>query len=326
MTGTKRDKSKGTARRARTVLITGGAGFIGSHLCDHYIERGYRVMAVDNLITGSTQNIKHLFKDKNFSFLKVDISKTVHVAGPVSVILNFASPASPVDYLKYPIPTLKVGSFGTYNALELARAKKSIFLMASTSEVYGDPLEDPQKESYWGHVNPIGPRSVYDEAKRFSESLISSYNREYRVNTKIVRIFNTYGDRMRLEDGRVIPNFITQALKGNPLTVYGSGSQTRSYCYVDDLVKGIVKTAASKEHEPINLGNPNPRSVLSLAKLIIQLTDSKSRIVHKALPVDDPKQRCPDINRAKAALRWKPTVPLNEGLVKTIAYFKNQLS
>ncbi|HXV19124.1 MAG TPA: UDP-glucuronic acid decarboxylase family protein [Candidatus Omnitrophota bacterium] len=307
------------------VLITGGSGFLGSHLCDRFIKKGWKVICLDNFITGTNRNVGHLFKNKNFSFIKHDISKHVEVPGALDAVLHFASPASPPDYLKHPIQTLKVGALGTHNALGIAKKKKARFLMASTSEVYGDPLVHPQKETYWGNVNPVGPRGVYDEAKRFAEAITLAYHRQHGVDTKIVRIFNTYGRRMRPEDGRVIPNFITQALLGKPITVYGDGSQTRSYCYVDDLVRGIDKLVFSKLNIPVNLGNPNEMSVLKLAKVIIGLTGSKSKIVHKPLPVDDPKQRCPDISRAKKELGWKPEVALKEGLTETICYFKEEV-
>ncbi len=311
--------------KIRTVLVAGGAGFIGSHLCDYYIRKGNRVIAIDNFLTGSRRNISHLLKDRRFEFKKTDITRPFRIAGAVDMILNFASPASPPDYLKYPIQTLAVGSIGTRTLLDLSREKKAVFLHASTSEVYGDPETSPQKESYWGHVNPVGPRSVYDEAKRFSEALIMAYYRSYRVNTKIVRVFNTYGERMRLQDGRVIPNFMTQALLGEPLTVYGRGEQTRSYCYVEDLVRGIYETSLSDLHWPVNLGNPNEMSVLRLAKLILQMTGSKSKIVYRPLPVDDPKQRCPDITLVKNELDWSPSVALGEGLAKTLEYFRQEL-
>ncbi len=310
---------------SKTLLITGGAGFIGSHLCDRFIGEGHKVICVDNFITGSNKNIRNLLPNKNFSFIKHDISRELRLSGKIDVVLHFASPASPPDYLKNPIQTLKVGSLGTHIALGIAKEKKSIFLLASTSEVYGDPLVNPQSESYWGNVNPVGPRGVYDEAKRFAEAITLAYHREHRVNTKIVRIFNTYGSRMRLEDRRVIPNFITQALLGKPMTVYGDGRQTRSYCYVDDLVAGIRKLIFSGLNKPVNLGNPNEMSVLKLAKLIKRLTASASKIVERPLPEDDPKLRCPDITLAKAALHWAPQVPLEAGLEQTIAYFKKAL-
>ena len=312
-------------KKYKTVLVAGGAGFIGSHLCDYFIKRNYRVIAMDNLLTGNLQNLRHLEKDKNFSFRKQDISRPFSLAGPVDAVLNFASPASPPDYVNFSIETLDVGSSGTRHLLEIARAKNSIFLHASTSEVYGDPEVTPQDETYWGHVNPVGPRSMYDEAKRFSEALVMAHHRKYRVNTKIVRIFNTYGQRMRPEDGRVIPNFISQALRGKPLTVYGKGQQTRSYCYVDDLVRGIFGLCLSDFHLPVNLGNPNEMSVMKLAKLILQMTGSKSKISHCPLPADDPKQRCPDITLAKKILDWQPTVSLKEGLRHTLDYFRQKV-
>ncbi len=312
--------------KVKKVLITGGAGFIGSHLCDHFMRKGFKVIALDNLITGSVENIKHLFSDRNFSFIKHDISKPIFLSEKIDLVLHFASPASPPDYLKHPIQTLKVGALGTHNALGIAKKNRSIFLLASTSEVYGDPLVSPQTESYWGHVNPVGPRGVYDEAKRFAEALTLAYHREHAVRAKIVRIFNTYGPRMRLEDGRVIPNFITQGILGKPLTIYGGGRQTRSYCYVDDLVKGLDLMARSRCTGPINLGNPNEMSVLKLAKTIRGLLETKSRVVHKELPIDDPKRRCPDISLAKKELKWKPEVYLKEGLRRTIAYFRRTLS
>lgn len=309
----------------KTIIITGGAGFVGSHLCEAFLKKKHRVICVDNLITGSRENIRPFLSQKNFSFIRHDISEKITVKGPVHFVLHFASPASPPDYLHFPIETLKVGSLGTLNALDLALEKKAVFLLASTSEIYGDPSVSPQKESYWGHVNPVGPRSVYDEAKRFSEAITTAYRRTHGLDAKIIRIFNTYGERMRVEDGRVIPNFICQALQNRPLTVYGDGSQTRSYCYVADLVRGIEKVLVSKLNEPVNLGNPNEMSVLHLARQILQLTGSKSSIVHKPLPVDDPKQRCPDIALAKKSLGWRPEVSLEEGLPRTISYFRRSL-
>jgi len=306
----------------KTVLITGGAGFIGSHLADLFIAKGYKVICMDNLITGSLDNIKHLRKDKNFAFIKHNVSEHIDLKGRVDYILHFASPASPIDYLKYPIQTLKVGSLGTHNALGLAKAKKAVILLASTSEVYGDPLVNPQPETYWGNVNPIGPRGVYDEAKRFAEAITMAYHRVHKVDTRIVRIFNTYGERMRANDGRAIPNFIGQALKNKPITVYGDGSQTRSFCYVSDLVDGLYKLLMSKESNPVNIGNPNEMSLLKLAKSIIKLTGSRSKIIYKVLPVDDPKVRRPNIAKAKKVLGWRPKVGLERGLLKTIAYFK----
>jgi len=311
------------AKRMR-LLITGGAGFLGSHLCEYFLGKGHGVICLDNFITGSKDNLKPFFNNRQFSLIRHDISKPVIVAGKLDYVLHFASPASPPDYLKYPIQTLKVGALGTHNALGLAKAKKAKFFLASTSEVYGDPLVSPQKETYWGHVNPVGLRGVYDEAKRFAEAITLAYHRQHGLDTKIIRIFNTYGERMSPEDGRVIPNFISQALLGKPLTVYGDGSQTRSYCYVDDLVFGIERVMFSKFNQPVNLGNPNELSVLLLAKRILKLTGSKSRMVYKPLPQDDPKVRCPDITLAKTKLHWSPRVSLDEGLAKTIAYFRGQ--
>ncbi|MEI8344980.1 MAG: UDP-glucuronic acid decarboxylase family protein [Candidatus Omnitrophota bacterium] len=312
-------------KRAKVYLITGGAGFVGSHLCDFFIARGNRVIAVDNFITGSYENIRHLKKEPCFRLVRHDISKKFFYPGPVDYVLHFASPASPPDYLRHPIQTMKVGALGTHNALGIAKKKNSIFLLASTSEVYGDPAVSPQPESYWGHVNPVGPRGVYDEAKRFAEALTLAYYREHGVNTKIIRIFNTYGPRMRIHDGRVIPNFIWQALRDKPLTVYGSGKQTRSYCYVDDLVRGIDRVLGSNLNRPVNLGNPNELSVLGLAMVIRRMTRSSSKIVYRSLPADDPKLRCPDIRLAASALDWKPKIPLEEGLEKTILYFRQAM-
>ena len=304
----------------------GGAGFIGSHLCELFLAKGYRVVCMDNLITGKMANVRRLLKDKNFEFVKHNVSEYISVKGKIDYILHFASPASPIDYLKYPIPTLKVGSLGTHNALGLAKAKKCVFLLASTSEVYGDPLVNPQPETYWGNVNPIGPRGVYDEAKRFAEAITMAYHRYHKLDTKIIRIFNTYGERMRENDGRAIPNFISQALRNKPITVYGDGLQTRSFCYVSDLTGGIYKLLMSREHEPVNIGNPNEMTLLTLAKAIIKLTGSKSKIVYKPLPVDDPKVRRPNITKAKKLLKWAPKVGLEDGLVKTINYFSRHLS
>jgi dTDP-glucose 4,6-dehydratase len=303
------------------ILVAGGAGFIGSHLCDYLLNVGHNVICVDNLVTGDIKNIKHNLEHKRFEFIKHDVTKPLKFSGKLDYILNFASPASPVDYMNYPIETLDVGSIGTKNLLELAKKKKARFLMASTSEVYGDPNISPQNESYFGNVNSIGPRSVYDEAKRFSEAITMAYFREKLVDTRIIRIFNTYGPRMALNDGRVVPNFIKQALTGQPLTVYGTGSQTRSFCYVSDLVEGIYKMMYSKVHEPVNLGNPKELKIVDFASVIIRLTGSKSKISYKPLPQDDPKQRRPDITRAKKELGWEPKVDLEEGIKKTIEWF-----
>ena len=308
-----------------TVVVTGGAGFIGSHLCDRLLKDGSRVICLDNLITGTMENIEHLLGDKNFRFEKHNVAKPIDIAGSVSYILHFASLASPEDYLKYPIPTLKVGSLGTHNALGLAKVKKAKFMLASTSEVYGDPLEHPQKESYWGNVNPIGVRGCYDESKRFAEAITMAYYRTHNIDTRIIRIFNTYGPRMRMKDGRVVPNFIYQALSKKPITVYGKGEQTRSFCYVDDLVEGIIRLMAKEMHEPLNLGNPGEFTILEFAKLVVKLTGTKSKIIYKPLPQDDPRQRRPDISRAKKLLKWRPKVELKEGLARTIAWFSQRL-
>ncbi|MBI3920959.1 MAG: SDR family oxidoreductase [Armatimonadetes bacterium] len=303
------------------IVVTGAAGFLGSHLCDKLTGEGHEVVGIDNFITGDPANLSHL-PTNQFSFLEHDVTRFIPVDGPVDFVLHFASPASPVDYLELPIQTLKVGSLGTHNALGLAKSKDSGFMLASTSEVYGDPLINPQPESYWGNVNPIGPRGVYDEAKRFAEAMTMAYHRYHSVDTRIVRIFNTYGPRMRLHDGRVVPNFINQALKNDPLTVYGDGRQTRSFCYVSDLVEGIYLLMLSGEHEPVNVGNPAEMTVLEFAEAILKLTSSRSAIVHKDLPVDDPQVRRPDITKAKALLNWGPKVPLEEGLHSTIDYFR----
>ena len=307
--------------RKKVILVTGGAGFIGSHLCDLFLAKDHRVICMDNLITGKIENIEHHLQDRNFKFIKHNVSQYIDIKGKIDYILHFASPASPIDYLKYPIPTLKVGSLGTHNALGLAMAKGARFLLASTSEVYGDPLVNPQPESYWGNVNPVGPRGVYDEAKRFAEAITMAYHRYHKLDTRIVRIFNTYGERMREEDGRAIPNFISQTLQNKPITVYGSGKQTRSFCYVSDLVDGLYKLLMSKESDPVNIGNPNEMSLLALAGTIIKLTGSKSKIVYKPLPVDDPKVRRPNIAKARKILNWQPKIRLEEGLSKTIDYF-----
>ncbi|MCM8760833.1 MAG: SDR family oxidoreductase [Candidatus Omnitrophica bacterium] len=309
--------------REKTVLITGGAGFIGSHLCDLFLEKGCKVICMDNLITGKIENIAHNLKNKNFEFLEHNVTKYIDIKCGLDYILHFASPASPADYLKYPIQTLKVGSLGTHNALGLAMKKKATFLLASTSEVYGDPLVNPQPESYWGNVNPIGPRGVYDEAKRFAEAMTMAYHRYHKVDTRIVRIFNTYGPRMREHDGRAIPNFISQALKNRPITVYGTGRQTRSFCYISDMVDGIYKLINSGITEPVNIGNPHEMTLLGLARTVIRISGSKSKVIFKELPVDDPKVRCPDISMAKKALKWAPKVALESGLNRTIAYFRS---
>jgi dTDP-glucose 4,6-dehydratase len=309
----------------KRVLITGAAGFLGSHLCDRFIKEGYAVIGMDNLSTGSLSNIEHLFPFQEFSFYHHDVSKFIHVPGPLDYILHFASPASPIDYLQLPIQTLKVGSLGTHNCLGLAKAKKARILVASTSEVYGDPLVHPQREDYWGNVNPVGPRGVYDEAKRFQEAITMAYHNFHGLETRIVRIFNTYGPRMRLNDGRALPAFIGQALRGENLTVFGDGSQTRSFCFVSDLVEGIYRLLLSEESRPVNIGNPHEISLLDFAKEIIALCGTSSKIEFKPLPQDDPKQRQPDISRAKAVLGWEPEVSRTEGLALTYAYFKNQL-
>lgn len=306
----------------KTVFITGGAGFIGSHLCELFLAKDYKVICLDNLITGKLSNISHLLKEKDFKFVKYNVSQYINIKEKVHYVLHFASPASPIDYLKYPIQTLKVGSLGTHNALGVAKSKRAKFLLASTSEVYGDPLVNPQPETYWGNVNPIGPRGVYDEAKRFAEAITMAYYRVHKIDTKIVRIFNTYGERMREEDGRAIPNFISQALNNKPITVYGNGSQTRSFCYVSDLIDGIYRLLMSAAHDPINIGNPNEMTLLELAEIIIKLTESNSKIIFKSLPTDDPKVRRPDIAKAKRILKWQPKVGLKTGLIKTIDYFK----
>ncbi len=306
------------------VLITGGAGFIGSHLCQRLLGEGNSVVCMDNLITGNAKNIKSFLTDKNFEFINHDISTYIEIKGGLDYILHFASPASPIDYLKYPIETLKVGSLGTHNVLGLAKAKKAGYLFASTSEVYGDPLVHPQTESYWGNVNSIGPRSVYDEAKRFSEAITMAYHRSHKIDTKIIRIFNTYGERMRKQDGRAIPAFISQALSGKNITVFGKGTQTRSFCYISDMVDGILKLMQSDINEPVNIGNPGEYTILQLAEEIIRLTGSRSKIVFKPLPVDDPKVRQPDITKAKKLLKWKPKIELEEGLTRTIEWFRGQ--
>jgi len=306
----------------KRVLITGAAGFLGSHLCDRFINDGYQVVGMDNLITGDLRNIEHLFKLAEFEFYHHDVSKFIHVPGNIDFILHFASPASPIDYLKIPIQTLKVGSLGTHNCMGLAKAKGARVLVASTSEIYGDPLVHPQNEEYWGNVNPVGPRGVYDEAKRFQEAITMAYHNFHGLETRIVRIFNTYGPRMRLNDGRALPAFIGQALRGEDLTVFGDGSQTRSFCYVDDLVEGIVRLLKSDYHLPVNIGNPDEISLKDFAEEIIALTGTRQKIVYKPLPMDDPKQRKPDITRAKELLGWAPKVKRKEGLAKTYEYFR----
>lgn len=304
------------------VVITGGAGFIGSHLCERFLSEGNDVIAVDNLITGAELNLSGFRNDPRFTFMLHDVSKEIHIDGPVDVVLHFASPASPIDYLKYPIQTLKVGSLGTHNSLGLAKAKNSRFLIASTSEVYGDPQIHPQTEDYWGHVNPIGVRGVYDEAKRFAEAMTMAYHRAHRVDTRIIRIFNTYGPRMRLDDGRVLPNFMGQALRGEPLTVYGDGNQTRSFCFVDDLVEGIVRLLKTDFHEPVNLGNPAEITILQFAQEIMKLVGENCEIIYRPLPADDPKVRQPDISLARKLLGWEPKVDRSEGLARTLDYFR----
>jgi dTDP-glucose 4,6-dehydratase len=307
------------------VVITGAAGFIGSHLAEALLDGGYSVIGIDNLLTGDTANISHL-QNRDFLFIKHDVTNYIYIEGPVDFVLHWASPASPIDYLELPIPTLKVGALGTHKALGLAKAKGARFVLASTSEVYGDPLEHPQKETYWGNVNPVGPRGVYDEAKRFAEAMTMAYHRYHGVDTKIVRIFNTYGPRMRVNDGRAVPAFMSQALRDEDVTVFGDGTQTRSFTYIADLVDGIVRLMLSNENDPVNIGNPREMTIKEIAETIIRMTRSKSRIVYKPLPTDDPKQRKPDITRARTLLKWQPRVELEEGLVKTIEYFRAKVS
>jgi dTDP-glucose 4,6-dehydratase len=306
------------------VVITGAAGFIGSHLAETLLDRDYTVIGIDNLLTGDSANVSHL-ANRDFSFIKHDVTNYIYIDGPVDFVLHWASPASPIDYLELPIPTLKVGALGTHKALGLAKAKGARFVLASTSEVYGDPLEHPQKETYWGNVNPVGPRGVYDEAKRFAEAMTMAYHRYHGLNTKIVRIFNTYGPRMRVNDGRAVPAFMSQALRNEEVTVFGDGTQTRSFTYISDLVDGIIKLMLSKENDPINIGNPREMTIKEIAETIIRMTGSKSRIIYKDLPVDDPKQRRPDITRARTLLDWEPKVDLEHGLVKTIEYFRTKV-
>jgi dTDP-glucose 4,6-dehydratase len=315
-----------TKSNKKTAVVTGGAGFLGSHLSDRLLAEGFRVIAIDNLITGNTDNIEHLAGSPDFKFIRHNVSEYIFVPGPVDYVFHFASPASPIDYLEHPIPTLKVGALGTHNTLGLAKDKGATFLLASTSECYGDPLVHPQSEDYWGHVNPIGPRGVYDEAKRFAEAMTMAYHRFHRMDTKIVRIFNTYGPRMRLRDGRVVPAFISQALNNEALTVFGDGSQTRSFCYVSDLIDGIFRLALSDFHEPVNIGNPAEMTILDFAQKILGLTGSQAQIVFKPLPVDDPRVRQPDISRAKRLLGWQPKVDFESGVRETIGYFRQKLA
>lgn len=307
------------------TIVTGGAGFLGSHICDYLLEKEHQVICVDNLLTGISENIEHLSGNPNFKFIKHNVSEYIYIGGKIDNVIHFASPASPLDYLKLPIQTLKVGSLGTLNAIGVAKNKKAKFLLASTSEVYGDPQVHPQTEGYWGNVNPVGPRGVYDEAKRFAEAMVMAYHRSHGIDTRIARIFNTYGPRMRIRDGRALPAFISQAINGDDLTVFGDGMQTRSFCYVSDLVEGIYKLLVSDVHEPINLGNPTEIKVIDLAKEIVNMTGSKSGMIFKPLPIDDPKCRQPDITKAKNLLDWEPKVERTEGLKKTIEYFQSVL-
>ncbi len=312
-----------TPEKGKRVVITGVAGFIGSHLAETLLERGFAVVGIDNLLTGDLANVAHLV-NKDFLFIKHDVTNYINVDGPVDYVLHWASPASPIDYLEYPIPTLKVGALGTHKALGLAKAKGATFMLASTSEVYGDPLEHPQTESYWGNVNPTGPRGVYDEAKRFAEAITMAYHRYHDLDTKIVRIFNTYGPRMRINDGRAVPTFIAQALRNEDITVFGTGAQTRSFCYITDLVDGLIRLMLSKENDPVNIGNPHEMTIEGIATTIVRMTGSKSKIVYRPLPTDDPKVRQPDITRARTLLGWEPKVGLEEGLTKTIEYFRKK--
>lgn len=309
----------------KVAVVTGGAGFLGSHLCDRLLSENMKVICLDNLLTGRLENIEHLFSNGNFQFIKLDVTNFIHVPSRVDYVLHFASPASPIDYLKLPIQTLKVGSLGTHKALGLAKEKKATFLLASTSEVYGDPLVHPQKEDYWGNVNPVGPRGVYDEAKRFAEAITMAYHRYHALDTRIVRIFNTYGPRMRLDDGRALPTFFSQALKGEDITVYGDGKQTRSFCYVSDLIDGIFKLLISNETSPVNIGNPDEITIEDFAKEVIAITKSKSKVVYQDLPLDDPKVRQPDISKAKSVLVWEPHVKREEGLKLTLDYFQKMI-
>jgi dTDP-glucose 4,6-dehydratase len=305
--------------------VTGGAGFLGSHLVDYLLQRGHKVVAIDNFVTGSVDNIAHLAGNRNFKFIEQDVTEFLFLDVPVDYVWHFASPASPIDYLVLPIQTLKVGSLGTHKALGLAKMKGARFLLASTSEIYGDPLVHPQTEEYWGNVNTIGPRGCYDESKRFAEAMAMAYHRQHDIDTKIVRIFNTYGPRMRLGDGRVVPAFVSQALRNKPVTVFGKGTQTRSFCYCSDLIEGIYRLMMSETNEPVNIGNPDEKTMLEFARAIIEVTGSRSRMVFKPLPQDDPRQRKPDISRARKLLKWEPRVPLAEGLVKTIEYFRGKI-
>lgn len=311
--------------KKKTAVVTGAAGFLGSHLSDYLLARDYKVIGIDNLLTGNVRNIEHLAGNSDFHFINHDVTNFIYLPGEVDLVFHMASPASPIDYLQLPIQTLKVGSLGTHNTLGLAKAKGATFLIASTSECYGDPLEHPQKETYWGNVNPVGPRGVYDEAKRFAEAMTMGYHRYHNLDTKIVRIFNTYGPRMRLEDGRVVPAFIGQALQGQSLTVFGDGSQTRSFCYVSDLIDGIFRLSQGDYHEPVNIGNPGEMTVIEFARKILAVTGSKSEIDFRPLPVDDPKVRRPDISLARAKLGWEPKVTFDEGIQKTVDYFRNFL-